>query len=224
MFACFGEAGCDQSSSGVGGREKRIRHVLRFEKRRWGGGSGAFSCFAGSGIDADGSLGLAGDSEGGSMVSRQSQVYDPSLAKKTLCRAERTLYERLKDSEEMMPLPLFRKEDVNEEAFMSPKGALDEYLFENVPDASMQLGQERHRREVCSSKIQEIERELQEFSEIFGSKLVELKKSMGEFAQSMKELMHYDEGNYIEDRLWEEADTNSKAVDTVTSSQSPRYR
>ncbi|CAM6111732.1 unnamed protein product [Calypogeia fissa] len=91
-------------------------------------------------------------------------------------------------------------------------------------DASMQLGQERHRREVCSSKIQEIERELQEFSEIFGSKLVELKKSMGEFAQSMKELMHYDEGNYIEDRLWEEADTNSKAVDTVTSSQSPPYR
>lgn len=88
----------------------------------------------------------------------------------------------------------------------------------------MQLGQERHRREVCSSKLQEIEKELQEFSDAFGSKLQELKKSMGEFAQSMKELMHYDEGTYIEDRLWEEADTNSKAVDTVTSTQSPPHR
>jgi hypothetical protein len=47
---------------------------------------------------------------------------------------------------------------------------------------------------------------------------------MGEFAQSMKELMHYDEGNYIEDRLWEEANTNSKAVDTLRSSRSPPYR
>lgn len=33
----------------------------------------------------------------------------------------------------MIPLPVFRNEDVNEEAVMSPKGALDEYLFENVP-------------------------------------------------------------------------------------------
>lgn len=73
MFACFREEGSEQRR-GVGAREKGIRHVLRIEKRRWGGGSGAFRCFSGSGVDADGSLGLAGDSEGGSMVPRQSQV------------------------------------------------------------------------------------------------------------------------------------------------------
>ncbi|BBN05933.1 hypothetical protein MPTK1_3g17130 [Marchantia polymorpha subsp. ruderalis] len=152
------------------------------------------------------------------------KVYDPTLAKKTLNRTEPTQSEKLKDCEEKMPLQHLRNEEVHEDEFISPTGALDQYLFRNLPDASMQLGQERHRREVCSSKLQEIEKELQEFSDAFGSKLQELKKSMGEFAQSMKELMHYDEGTYIEDRLWEEADTNSKAVDTVTSTQSPPHR
>ncbi|KAL2632780.1 hypothetical protein R1flu_004259 [Riccia fluitans] len=33
-----------------------------------------------------------------------------------------------------------------------------------------------------------------------------LRKSIGEFAISMKEILHYVEGTYIEDRLWEEAD------------------
>ncbi|KAL2632781.1 hypothetical protein R1flu_004260 [Riccia fluitans] len=153
------------------------------------------------------------------------KVYDTTLAKKTLNRTEQTHPERLKDSEDMMPLhQLLRNEEVIEDEFLSRTGALDQYLFRNLPDVSIQLSQEQHRREICSSKLQEIERELQEFSDAFGSKLQELKKSIGEFALSMKEILHYDEGTYIEDRLWEEADANSKAVDAVTAIQSPPQR
>ncbi|KAL3694988.1 hypothetical protein R1sor_008639 [Riccia sorocarpa] len=153
------------------------------------------------------------------------KVYDTTLAKKTLNRTEQTLPEKLLDSEDMMPLhQLLRNDEAIEDEFLSRTGALDQYLFRNLPDVSMQLGQEQHRREVCSTKLQEIERELQEFSEAFGNKLKELKKSIGEFAQTMKEILHYDEGTYIEDRLWEEADANSKAVDAVTAVQSPPQR
>jgi hypothetical protein len=45
-------------------------------------------------------------------------------------------------------------------------------------EALLKLAREQHRREVCNARLQDLEKELQMFSEEFGSRLHDLRVSM----------------------------------------------
>ncbi|KAG0610647.1 hypothetical protein M758_7G081300 [Ceratodon purpureus] len=110
--------------------------------------------------------------------------YEPSFHKKNLSRPEDGFYSRsnslLKGYDDM----LMQENDDDYEEY-NTKEVLEEALFRNIPEITPRTVIPSRHRENCIAQLQEIEKELEQFSENFGSQLHNLRMSMRESFSSM---------------------------------------
>ncbi|XP_024396279.1 uncharacterized protein [Physcomitrium patens] len=117
-----------------------------------------------------------GDSVAQSQLSRRGEGYEPSFHRKTNPIHFDNSYSRSnsasKESDEMV-----MGENACNYGIYNTKEVLEEALFRDMPETLSLVAPNWHRGD-CVAKLQKIEKELEQFSEDFGSQLRSLRMSM----------------------------------------------
>jgi len=79
--------------------------------------------------------------------------------------------------------------------------------------AMLKLAREQHRREVCNARLQDLENELQMFSEEFGSRLHELRVSMRDVIFTAPDLKALNGSLYPDGGKAEALDCNGQDIE-----------
>lgn len=80
-------------------------------------------------------------------------------------------------------------------------------------EAMLKLAREQHRREVCNARLQDLEKELQMFSEEFGSRLHDLRVSMRDAIFTTPDLRALSGSLYPDEGKAEALDSNGPDIE-----------